>query len=321
MKLAFGIAAFITLALLEPATAQVIAGDAAVQAQWFTGTLEAPSPALPAGGILAVEPYAIYTSFGGAYDNSGAHHSVSNGTDMFTSVTAIKYGITDRLSVQALPSFSHMLNNHDSYTGLGDLPVEAEYRFNDEDNQTGFPSVTASLGVNLPTGDYERLQSPADGFGSGTFSLKEGILFQSLFDTSGGHPMRFRFYAAAYEPISSVSIHDVSVYGTSQGFSGQALPGLSSVLGIGGGYAFTQRWVVALDVVQNFANGIHLQGSGAPGGLTDTHGTSSATLAVAPAVEYNWSDSTGIIAGVEFSVAGRNTPSYVAPQIALSTSF
>lgn len=321
MKYKFGIALSITASLAGPATAQVIAGDAAVQAQWFTGTLEAPSPALPAAGILAVEPYAIYTSFSGAYDNSGARHSVPNGTDMFTSVTAIKYGITDRLSVQALPSFSHMLNNHDSYTGLGDLPVEAEYRFNDENNQTGFPSVTASLGINLPTGDFDRLRSSSDGFGGGTYTLKEGILFQSLFDTAGGHPMRFRFYASAYEPISNVSIHDVSVYGTGQGFNGQVLPGLSSVLGIGGGYAFTQRWVVALDLVQNFANGLHLQGNSASGGPTNTHGTSSAALAMAPAVEYNWSDNTGIIAGVEFSVAGRNTPAYVAPQIALSTSF
>jgi hypothetical protein len=132
--------------------------------------------------------------------------------------------------------------------------------------------------------------------------------------------MRLRFYGAAYEPISNVSVHDNSVYGTSQGFQGTALPGFSSALGFGAGYALDQRWVLALDLVQNFANGLHLQGTNA-GNVTNTHGTSSAALAVAPAVEYNWSDSIGIIAGVEFSVAGRNTPSYVAPQIALSTSF
>ena len=302
------------------ASAQTIAGDAAVQAQWFTGSLEAPSPALPAAGILAIEPYFVYTNNNGSYDNSGVQHSITNGADVFTEETVLKYALTDRLSVEALPSFSRNLNNHDSYTGLGDLPVEAEYRFNDEDNKTGFPSVTASLGMTLPTGHFDRLNMSFDGFGSGVYTAKEGILFQSLFDTSGHHPVRLRFYATAYEPIGNVSVRDNSVYGTSQGFQGTAMPGLSSVLGIGAGYALDQRWVLAFDVVQNFANGLHLQGANA-GNVTNTHGASSAALAVAPAVEYNFSDSIGIIAGVEFSVAGRNTPSYVAPQIALSTSF
>jgi len=309
-----------TVGLSQIASAQTIAGDAAVQAQWFTGSLEAPSPALPAAGILAIEPYLVYTSNGGSYDNSGARHSTPNGADVFTSETVLKYALTDRLSVEALPSFSRNLNNHDSYTGLGDLPVEAEYRFNDEDNKTGYPSVTASLGMTLPTGHFDHLNASLDGFGSGVYTAKEGILFQSLFDTWGHHPMRLRFYGAAYEPISNVSVHDNSVYGTSQGFQGTAMPGLSSVLGIGAGYALDQRWVLAFDLVQNFANGLHLQGTNA-GNATNAHGTSSAALAIAPAIEYNWSDSIGIIAGVEYSVAGRNTPSYVAPQIALSTSF
>ena len=309
-----------TVGLSKIASGQTIAGDAAVQAQWFTGSLEAPSPALPAAGIFAVEPYFVYTSNNGSYDNSGARHSISNGADVFTSETVLKYAITDRLSVEALPSFSRNLNSHDSYAGLGDLPVEAEYRFNDEDNKTGYPSVTASLGMTLPTGHFDNLNTALDGFGSGVYTAKEGILAQSLFDTWGHHPMRLRFYGAAYEPVSNASVQGNSVYGTSNGFQGTAMPGLSSVLGFGAGYGLDQRWVLAFDLVQNFANGLHLQGTNS-GTLTNTHGTSSAALAVAPAVEYNWSDSIGVIAGVELSVAGRNTPAYVAPQIALSTSF
>ena len=54
MKISLPLILIIVAGLLEPALAQTIAGDAAVQAQWFTGTLEAPSPALPAAGILAM---------------------------------------------------------------------------------------------------------------------------------------------------------------------------------------------------------------------------------------------------------------------------
>ena len=52
------------------ASAQV-PGAPAVQAQWFTGSLEAPSPALPKAGMLAIEPYVIYQVNTGAYGSSG----------------------------------------------------------------------------------------------------------------------------------------------------------------------------------------------------------------------------------------------------------
>ncbi|MGB7496511.1 MAG: hypothetical protein WBR26_03835 [Candidatus Acidiferrum sp.] len=53
----------------------------------------------------------------------------------------------------------------------------------------------------------------------------------------------------------------------------------------------------------------------------NTKGAGSAQTLLAPAIEYNFSAHVGIIAGAEFSVAGRNTSSYIAPQIALSISF
>ena len=306
--------------LLEPAAAQV-AGDAAVQAQWFTGSLEAPSPALPVAGLLAVEPYLIDTSNTGAYGNGGGHLSVPDDVTAVTSVIALKYGITNRLTVEALPSLSRVWNSQSNATGIGDLPVELEYRFNDENNTTGYPSVTASLGMTLPTGSYDHLNVPLDGLGSGAYTLKEGILFQSLFDTAGHHPLRLRFYGSLFEPVADVSLRNMSVYGTDQGFQGHAAPGFASELGIGAGYALDQRWVLAFDFVQNFANGTHVYGSEASGNIINTRSASSARTALAPAIEYNFSDNLGIIAGAEFSVAGRNTSSYVAPQIALTTSF
>jgi hypothetical protein len=306
---------------LSCAYAQEVAGDVAVQSQWFTGSLEAPSPALPKTGILAVEPYFIFQSNTGTYDTKGIHHSVANDINQVESVTAVKYALTDRLTVQALPSASVVWNTQTTYSGVGDLPIEFEYRFNDENNKTGWPSITAALGVTIPTGNYEHLHNTLSGFGSGAYTLKEGLLFQSLFDTWGHHPMRLRFYGAAYESAANVSVQDISVYGTNAGFHGQVAPGFSSTVGLGAGYGLDQRWVLALDLVQNYAAGFHLSGTDAADHVLNTNAVRSARFALAPAVEYNWSDSVGIIVGVEFSAAGRNTSSYVAPQIALSMSF
>lgn len=309
-----------SVALSPAASAQEIAGDAAVQAQWFTGSLEAPSPALPKAGLFAFEPYAILQVNTGAYGSNGAHASVQNDITQFQSVNVIKYGITDRLSVEALPSFTHISNDKSNFSGLTDLPVELEYRFNDEDNKTGFPSITASLGMTFPTGVFDHLSTALDGLGAGAYTIKEGILAQSLFDSWGHHPMRFRFYAAAYEPVASASLQGISSYGTNQGFFGSAIPGFSSVLGIGAGYGIDQRWVLAFDFVQNFAKGAHVYGS-VGSASANFNALSSAGTEIAPAIEYNWSDSIGVIAGVEYTIAGRNTASYFAPQIALAMSF
>ena len=270
---------------------------------------------------MAIEPYVVYQGNTGTYGNDGGHHSTENNVRQMESVTVFKYGITDRLSIEALPSFAHAWNDQAKATGVGDLPVELEYRFNDENNETGFPSVTASVGMSFPIGDYDRLQTPLNGLGTGAYTLKQGLLFQSLFDTPGNHPLRLRLYGAAFERVANVGVNDLSVYGTEQGFAGHAAPGFAANVGLGAGYGLNQRWVLAFDLVQHFAYSTRIQGMVALGNSVNTREAGSAGTALAPALEYNFSDHLGIIAGIEYSVAGRNTSSYFAPQIALSWSF
>ena len=84
--------------------------------------------------------------------------------------------------------------------------------------------------------------------------------------------------------------------------------------------ALNQRWVRAL-VLYDTAQGFALSGVRADGRSTQTHSPSGSSVAIAPAVEYSWSADAGINAGGAFSAAGRNSTSYIAPQIAISLSF
>jgi hypothetical protein len=301
------------------ANAQQPGGAAA--SQWFTGPLVAPSPALSAAGGFEIEPYLVYTGNTGSYAANWSHHSGAHDLNEAQSETLVEYGITDRLSIQAVPSFGALWNGQDSSFGSGDLPVELKYRFADQNVATGAPSVTVFLGMSFPLGEYDRLTIPSVGQGSGAFTVKEGVLLQSLFDTCGDHPLRLRLYADAFEPIAEAQIHDVSVYGTAQGFHGHATPGFATDTGLGVEYGLSQRWVLALDLVENYANTTLVSGAVGSAAVTTSKDPASIAFSVAPAVEYNFSGSVGIIVGVQFSVAGRNTASYVAPQIALSASF
>jgi len=304
------------------AGAQVVTPNAAPN-QWFTGSLEAPSPALPKAGMLALEPYFVLQSNTGAYGDDGGHHSTSNNTSTFESLLVIKYALTDRLTIEALPSLSHSWANHSTPTGVsfGDLPVEFEYRVKDGNFRNGAPSVTFDLGVIAPTGAYDHLSKGLDGVGSGDWSLKEGVTVQSLFDTWGNHPVRLRAWAEAFQPLNDPNVSGVSVYGTATGFHGRVSPGTSGQVGLAGGYALDQRWVLALDLVDTYGSSFHLKGIDAANLAVDSRGANQNSFALAPAVEYNWSPNAGLIFGIEFTAAGRNTPSYVAPQIAVAVSF
>ena len=291
--------------------------------QWFTGSLEAPSPALPKAGMLAIEPYAVLQLNTGAYAENGHHVSASDNTSTVETLLVIKYGITDRLTVEALPSLSRSWNSqtHSSGAGVGDLPIELEYRLTDGNYHNGAPSLTFDLGITLPTGEYNRLSRSLNGVGQGSYLLKQGVVMQSLFDTPGNHPVRIRVYASIYEPLSHPAINDLSVYGTSQGFTGEVHPGISGQMGIGAGWALDRNWVFALDLVQNLARGYRLIGVDGAGNAFATTGPNLSSTALAPAIEYNWSANAGLIAGVEFTAAGHNTASYIAPQIAVAISF
>lgn len=320
MKPARALLALVALGLPCAATAQE--ADLAVRNQWFTGSLEASSPALAKAGTLAIEPYLIYKIDTGVYDDRGHRHSSGDGIHQAQAVTVLKYGLTDRLSFQALPILVRITDGRNERgLGFADLPVELEYRLKDENGRTGSPSVTLSAGLVLPTGRYNRLHFVLDGLGGGTTLAKQGIVVESLFDTKGGHPVRIRAFGAVTEPLESANVRGLSVYGTNEGFTGRALPGVSAQIGLAAGYAIDQRWVLALDLVRSDAGRSYLNGRDGSGASVGNTGTRSSRTALAPAIEYNWSGSAGIIAGVEVTVAGRNTPSYVAPQIAIALAF
>ncbi|AYJ84723.1 hypothetical protein D3Y57_00230 (plasmid) [Sphingomonas paeninsulae] len=296
--------------------------DIAVRNQWFTGSLEASSPALSTAGTLAIEPYLIYKIDTGKYDNQGHRHPGGDGVHQMQSVTVFKYALTNRVSFQALPTFVRVTDGHDPRgSGIADLPLELEYRLKDENGRTGSPSITVSAGVVLPIGRYDHLTTGLDGLGTGTMLAKQGIVVESLFDTKGGHPVRIRLFASVTEALASADVYDLSVYGTTDGFAGHAAPGVSVQVGVAAGYALDQRWVIALDLVRSDMGRSRLTGVDSSGTALRTTGQRASRTILAPALEYNWSARAGLIAGVEVSVAGLNTPSYVAPQIAIALAF
>ncbi len=123
-----------------------------------------------------------------------------------------------------------------------------------------------------------------------------------------------------------MSVEDVSVYGTAQGFRGHAKPGDALVIDSAWEYSLTRKWVLALDVVYQRNASTVLQGVDSPGSGVSTvavraQSGSGEVINLAPAVEYNWSSRMGVIAGTLFCAAGRNTGATFTPVLAINMVF
>ena len=276
---------------------------------WWTGPMLAPNATTLPRGHLLIEPY--------LFDVIAAH---SNGLG---SLTYINYGLADRVTVGLIPTAGFNVASSgpsSSSPGLGDLTVQAQFRLAKFHEGSWMPPTSVALQETLPTGKYDRLgERPSNGLGSGAYTTTLNLYTQTYFWLPNGRILRMRFNVS--QALSSkVNVQDVSVYGTEQGFRGQAKPGSSFYVDAAWEYSVTRRWVLALDAVYRHNWNTRVTGYSSlqnPSSVLLTSG-SSEVFAFAPAVEYSWKPSIGVLLGTRVIPASHNTHATVTPAVAIN---
>ena len=302
--------------------------DEARDEAWWTGPMLAPNAAtLPAGRAL-IEPYLFDEVTVGHFDASGARHSAPREQDL-GSLTYILYGLTDLTTVGVLPRFGYNMPPdapHSSNVGIGDLTLQAAYGVLQYHDGHYTPAVSLVVQETLPTGRYDRLERASDGLGAGAYTTTLAVYSQDYFWMPNGRILRARL-DVTYAFSSSASVHDESVYGTPYGFSGHAYPGDVFAVDAAGEYSVTRNWVLALDVIYEHSDSTRVSGSVPPGSGSaassayQSESGSSCSLGFAPAIEYNFSSTVGVLLGVRIIEIGRNTAATITPAIALNMVF
>ena len=314
-----GLAVLASAALGECAVADQSREDA-----WWTGPMLAPSAAtLPPGHVL-IEPYLFDVMSDARFDGNGRRQATAGEHDI-GSLTYVLYGLTERVTLGMIPrlGFNEPAGApNSSGVGLGDLTLQAGFGLTSFEDGHRTPALSVVLDETLPTGRYQRLTRPSDGFGAGACTTGLSIYSQDYLWMPNGRILRVRL-DLTYSLSSSVSVHDLSVYGTPPGFSGRAFPGDSFVADAAGEYSVTRNWVLALDVVYQHADDTLVRGALAPSGAAPgtnflAHSGSSYALQLAPAIEYNWTSRIGVLLGVRVIAAGRNTTASVTPAVAVN---
>ncbi len=276
---------------------------------WWTGPMLAPNATTIPRGHFLIEPY--------FYDVISAH---SNG---FGSLTYVNYGLADRVTVGMIPTagFNEVSNGPSSSGGgLGDLTVQTQFRLTKFQEGSWFPTTSFTLQETLPTGKYDRLgDRPSDGLGSGACTTTLALYSQTYLWLPNGRILRMRF-DVSQSFSNSVDVEDLSVYGTAAGFRGQAKPGPSFLVDPAWEYSVTRSWVLALDATYRHNWNTRVTGYNSlqnPSRILLNSGSSEA-FAFAPAIEYSWKPTMGVLLGTRVIPATHNTHATVTPAIAIN---
>jgi hypothetical protein len=276
---------------------------------WWTGPMLANNASTLPRGHFLLEPY--------LYDEISPH------TNGFGSLTYIEYGLANRLTIGLIPTFGYNKVSDalsSSGVGLGDVAVLAQYLLTQFHERHKLPTISFMLQQTFRSGKYDKLASrPSNGLGIGAYTTTLALNSQTYFWMPNGRILRMRLNAT--QSLSTyANVAGVSVYNTPTGFQGHAKPGASPYVDAAWEYSLTRHWVLALDAMYRHRNNTHITGNdpaqSPPNNQLNTG--SSDAVGFAPALEYNWKPTIGVLVGTRIIALGHNTPTTITPAIALN---
>jgi hypothetical protein len=288
----------------------------------FTGPLVTPAVNTLPTNTFNVEPYLIHTNTRGWYDGDRNRHAEKPTARQWQVAVPVIYGLTDNISVQLTLNAvrTSVDGQHSDGLRMANSLVRVQTRLKaPEADGTGLV-LAASIAQRLPTGRYHHLETnPLNGVGTGEMRTTLALGAQQLHWLTNGHALRWRGQLAWSPSPGRVALRGPSVYSTPVGFRGHARSGQAWNASAAAEYVLNARWVLVGEGIWNRASGTRLDGT-ASGYGTYTY-PSGHSFSLAPAVEYHFSPKVGLIAGVQFTVGGRNATDFVAPQVALNMVF
>jgi len=234
----------------------------------------------------------------------------------------IQIGVTPWMEIAFNPQTSYNRTQGVSSYVFNDFNVSLSFQAY-KDSQARYPIVKFYLEETFPTGRYQHLNPEkllTDAGGAGAYTTTVGVVLGQVHHFKGHHFFTWRF-SPFYSISNWVSVKGFSTYGGVKETRGKLRPGNSWGALHGLEYSLTQNWAFAADLY-GFTDG-KSRFSGNQG--TSLNGSPAAIgypaiiqFSAAPAIEYNFSPSLGIIAGTWFTIAGKNSSRFISGVISLN---
>lgn len=288
---------------------------------WFTGPILAPSGKTIPRGHVNLETYAFYTENEGVYNRHWRLiHSPGGSSTQANPIFA--YGLTDWMDIQY--NLPYVINHDRGHTGhhIGDLSATLGFQALEQKDYKWRPDLRVTLQEIFPTGRFEQLNPTnegTDGTGVGSYQTVVALNFQHLLPIYSFY-LRTRL-SLSYLNASGLNIRGHNSYGGNADTNGHIKPGNLYSADLAGEFSLTQNWVLVMEgyyfnrSASHFSgfSGIDRQGLPLVIGYRDVQ-----EVSIAPAIEYNFSENYGIIAGVWLSVRGKDAPDFISTVVAFN---
>ncbi len=281
---------------------------------YYAGPLLTPSANNVPPGKFNIQPYLFFTNTFAVYDQNRCSVNID---DIWTinHVFIFQAGLLNWLDLSFTPQVIYNTQNSQHATYLGDTQITLGFQIAHEGPY--MPAIRATLGENFPSGKYQKLnqkKNGIDGTGTGSYETIFSMNLSKIFWWFTTHPFRLR---ASFNYIipSMVHVKNFNVYGGGFNTKGKIRPGNQIQIDTSLELSLTQKWVFALDLIYAYQN--HSSFSGRKGITTKGSEAFVGTpfndsLSCAPAIEYNPTSRMGFLAGVWFTITGRNSGNFVS---------
>lgn len=293
-------------------------------APWFTGPLFAQAATVIPLGHINFEPYFFATNNFANYNNRWKSKPKPDFWSL-SSPLPFWIGIAPWADIIIQPTVLWNRTQNASSWGFGDFVAALEFQILQGSSQRGkwMPSIKLSFYETFPTGKY-RNSHPSkkltDLGGFGAYSTEVLLVVGNLEHVYGSHyfhwELNFDYFIS-----TNVHVQGINAYGGGYGTNGHVSPGQIFEVDIGMEYNLTQNWALAMDIIGDWRASTHFHGTPGvtpTGTIAQNSQKASALFSLAPAIEYNFSESLGLIGGVWFTVAGKNTANFYSGSIALN---
>lgn len=288
--------------------------DEGASGPWFTAPLISPRATALTESPFELNSYAYFTVESGEYNGDWKALSLPNFYS-FSPQWLAYIRLNSWMDLNLAPQFSVNWTEGQKAVGFNDFSVALDIQLYPADGEGWFPGVKIAFKEQFPTGKYQKLDPKklfTDQMGFGSYITYFDLVFYKQYHLSGNHYMSMTL-SGEYGISSSTHVRGLNVYGGGEGCKGTVKPGdfFQAILSFE--WSLTQNWALALDNVWAVTQSDHFKGD--PGLLEDGEeaivgNPSSANLSFSPAIEYNFSQTQGLIIGCWFSPLGRNSSQF-----------
>jgi hypothetical protein len=297
-----------------PALAQPAAAE---EGPWLTGPLLTPSGVIIPLNYINVEPYLFVNVTTGRYNKHWHAQKIPRFYNINVQLP-IEIGLSKWLDIIINPQASYNRTKNASCYVLNDTIATLNFQLYHNHTDLKF-----YIQETFPTGRYQKLRPKklsTDIGGMGAYSTGVGLVVMQTIHFCLDHYLVWRLNPF-YTYLPPVHVKGASFYGGVKTTHGRIDPQCNWGALFGLEYTLTKHWAFAFDAYGFCKTKAHFSGRSGfnPDGTPASVGLPSAVqFSLAPAIEYNFSSSIGLIAGTWFTIGGRNSFRFISAVIAFN---